>query len=64
MSTFSNSMNLFWNEKTNALSSFLIKPSVFLKMKDLKFFKNEDSIDIDKQWAILLIINDNYGIVI
>jgi hypothetical protein len=45
--SFSKSMNLFWNAKTHTLSSFLIKPIVFLKIKDLKFFKIEELIDID-----------------
>ena len=33
-------MNLFWNAITHALSSSIIKTSVFLKMRDLKLYKN------------------------
>jgi hypothetical protein len=39
-------MNLFWYSKTQTFSTFLIKSYVFLKIIGLKFFKNEDSIDI------------------
>jgi hypothetical protein len=45
--SFSKSMNLFYNANTHTFSSFLIKPTVFLKIKDLKFFKIEELIDKD-----------------
>ena len=35
LTSFSKSMILFYNAKTHTLSSFLIKPTTFLKIKDL-----------------------------
>jgi hypothetical protein len=58
------SMIIFWNANTHARSSLPIKPSVFLKIIDLNFFKNESIIDIDWWWATLWIMDDNYGEVI
>ena len=40
LTPYSKSMNLLLNAKTHTFSTFLIKPSVFSKITDLKFFKN------------------------
>jgi hypothetical protein len=41
LTPYSKSMNLLLNAKTYTFSTFLIKPSVFSKITDLKFFKNK-----------------------